>query len=55
MTSLAKIEGIGEKTVQKLLSHFGSVDKIREAKREILENLISKSKTATLLLFLKKK
>ena len=54
-TSLEKIEGIGEKTIQKLLSHFGSVDKIREAKREEIESLISKSKTATLLLSLKKK
>ena len=54
-TSLEKIEGIGEKTIQKLLSHFGSVDKIREAKRKEIENLISKSKTATLLLSLKKK
>ena len=53
-TSLDNIEGIGEKTIQKLLSHFGSVEKIREAKRETLENLISKSKTATLLLSLKK-
>ena len=54
-TSLEKIEGIGEKTIQKLLSYFGSIDKIREAKREEIENLISKSKTATLLLSLKKK
>ena len=54
-TSLEKIEGIGEKTIQKLLSHFGSVDKIREAKIKEIENLISKSKTATLLLSLKKK
>ena len=53
-TSLDNIEGIGEKTIQILLSHFGSVEKIREAKRETLENLISKSKTATLLLSLKK-
>ena len=53
-TSLDKIEGIGEKTIQKLLSHFGSVEKIREAKRKDIENLISKSKTATLLLSLKK-
>ena len=53
-TSLDNIEGIGEKTIQILLSHFGSVEKIREAKRETLDNLISKSKTATLLLSLKK-
>ena len=53
-TSLDNIEGIGEKTIQILLSNFGSVEKIREAKRETLENLISKSKTATLLLSLKK-
>ena len=54
-TSLDKIEGLGEKTIQKLLSHFGSVEKIREAKRKDIENLISKSKTATLLLSLEKK
>ena len=53
-TSLEKIEGIGEKTIQKLLSYFGSVNKIREAKREEIEKLISKSKTATLLLSFKK-
>ena len=53
-TSLDNIEGIGEKTIQKLLSHFGSVEKIREAKRKEIENLISKSKTATLLLSFKK-
>ncbi len=54
-TSLDKIEGIGEKTIQKLLSHFGSVEKIREAKRKDIENLISKSKTETLLLSFEKK
>ena len=53
-TSLDNIEGIGDRTIQKLLSHFGSVEKVRKAKRETLENLISKNKTATLLLSLKK-
>ena len=54
-TSLDDIEGIGEKTIQKLISHFGSIDKIREAKIEEIEKLINKSKTKTLLLSLKKK
>lgn len=53
-TSLDTIKGIGETTIQKLLSHFGSVEKIREAKREEIENLISKSKTFILIEFLNK-
>lgn len=54
ITSLDKIEGIGEKTIQKLLSHFGSVNKIRKSKREEIEKLISIRKTSILLLSFKK-
>lgn len=42
-TELTKIEGIGEKTAQKLLSHFGSVKKIKESKQEEIESLFGKS------------
>ena len=43
-TSLDKIEGIGPKTVQLLLSHFGSVKQVLEAKKEDLISLIGKNK-----------
>jgi excinuclease ABC subunit C len=38
-TELNSIPGIGEKTAQKLLSHFGSVKKIKESTREEIESL----------------
>ena len=44
-TSLDKIEGIGPKTVELLISHFGSVKKVMEAKKEELEKLIGKTKS----------
>jgi excinuclease ABC subunit C len=37
-TELNSIPGIGEKTAQKLLSHFGSVKKIKESTREEIES-----------------
>jgi excinuclease ABC subunit C len=43
-TSLDKIDGIGPKTVELLISHFGSVKKVMEAKKEELEKLIGKVK-----------
>ena len=36
--SLDKIEGIGPKTVELLITHFGSVKKVMEAKKEELKN-----------------
>lgn len=48
-TSLTEIKGIGNKTAEKLLKHFGSVKKIRAATVEELENLIGKSATDKLL------
>ena len=43
-TSLDKIEGIGPKTVELLIAHFGSVKKVKTAKKEDLVKLIGKSK-----------
>jgi len=48
-TSLDIIEGIGPKTVELLMSHFGSVKKVMEAKKEELIKLIGKSKTEKIL------
>jgi len=48
-TSLDKIEGIGPKTVGLLITHFGSVKKVMEAKKEELEKLIGKDKTQKVL------
>ncbi len=48
-TSLDMIEGIGPKTVELLMSHFGSVKQVMEAKKEELITLIGKSKTEKIL------
>jgi excinuclease ABC subunit C len=43
MTSeLSEIEGIGLKTTQKLLTHFGSLAKIREATKEDLQGVVTR-------------
>ncbi|HSI75647.1 MAG TPA: excinuclease ABC subunit UvrC [Lunatimonas sp.] len=52
-TQLTDIEGIGPGTAEKLLSHFKSVRKIKEAEKEKLESLIGKDKTEKLLKHLK--
>jgi excinuclease ABC subunit C len=44
-TELTGIEGVGEKTSEKLLTHFGSVAKIKMASSEELEALIGKAAT----------
>jgi excinuclease ABC subunit C len=46
---LEKIEGVGKATVQKLLRHFKSVKKIKEASQEELEEVVGKAKTQVLL------
>ena len=43
-TSLDKIEGIGPKTVELLLAHFGSVKQVMKAERKELEKLIGESR-----------
>ena len=43
MTSeLSEIAGIGLKTTQKLLTHFGSLAKIREARKEDLQGVVTR-------------
>mgnify|MGYP002525477904 CR=1 FL=1 len=53
-TSLDKIEGIGPKTVELLITHFGSVKKVMEAKKEELEKLIGKAKADKILQTIKR-
>lgn len=48
-TSLDKIEGIGPKTVELLMSHFGSVKQVKQAKKEELIGIIGKSKAEKIL------
>ena len=43
-SSLSSIPGIGNKTVEKLLTHFKSVEKIRNVSKEELESVIGKDK-----------
>ena len=47
--SLDKIEGIGPKTVELLITHFGSVKKVMEAKKVELIQLIGKAKAEKVL------
>lgn len=54
-TQLTEIEGIGPGTAEKLLKHFKSLKKIKEAKSEEIEQVIGKNKTAILLEGLNKK
>jgi excinuclease ABC subunit C len=48
-TSLDKIDGIGPKTVELLISHFGSVKHVKAAKKEELVKLIGKAKADKIL------
>lgn len=45
-TSLDDIEGIGPKTVEKLISHFGSIQRVLDAEENELVKLIGKRKAA---------
>ena len=48
-TELTGIEGIGEKTTEKLLAHYGSVKRIKTATKEELESVVGKTNTRKLL------
>ena len=48
-TSLDGIDGIGPKTVQKLVSHFGSVKRVLEANEKELIKLVGNSKASLIL------
>jgi excinuclease UvrABC nuclease subunit len=43
---LSAIEGIGLKTTQKLLTHFGSLAKVREASMEDLKGVVNRTQAA---------
>jgi excinuclease ABC subunit C len=53
-SDLDEINGIGPKTKEILLKHFGSVDKIKDASLSELENVIGHSKTVVLTEYFKK-
>lgn len=50
-SELNDIPGIGQKTVEKLLSHFGSVKKMRESNSDEWEKIIGKALTKKLLAY----
>jgi excinuclease ABC subunit C len=52
-SNLDEIKGIGPKTKELLLRHFGSVDKIREAGQDEIEKLVGSSKARFLTEFFK--
>jgi len=47
-TELTGIKGVGEKTAEKLLKHFGSVKKLKEAPQEEIIKLVGQSVAAKL-------
>ncbi len=47
-SELTSIPGIGEKTMEKLIKHFGSVKRLKSAASEDIEKLVGKSKTQLL-------
>jgi excinuclease ABC subunit C len=53
-SNLDQIKGIGPKTKEILLKHFESVDKIKNASSEELENLVGSAKTSILSGYFKK-
>ena len=47
-SELDQLKGIGPRTIEILLKHFGSVDKIKSASVDQLEKIVGPSKTAVL-------
>src|SRR5215467_11742283 len=47
-SELSAIEGVGSKTTQRLLTHFGSVAKIREASLEDLKGVVNRAQAAAI-------
>ena len=54
-SSLTAIKGVGEKTTQKLLSHFGSMERIRQATPEEVAKLIGEKNALAVKQFIEKK
>lgn len=53
-SELTGIEGVGEKTTEKLLAHFGSVERVKQAKAVELEEVIGKAATKKVVVYFKK-
>lgn len=53
-TELEGIEGVGEKTIEKLLTHFGSVKRIKDASAEDLQAVVGKAATKKVITFFAK-
>jgi len=54
-TELTEIPGIGEKTANKLLSHFGSVKKVKSAKIKVLIEVVGKANAEKLIRYFREK
>jgi len=54
-TELTEISGIGEKTANKLLSHFGSVKKVKSAKIKVLVEVVGKANAEKLIRYFREK
>jgi len=54
-TELTEISGIGEKTANKLLSHFGSVKKVKSAKIKVLIEVVGKANAEKLIRYFREK
>ena len=54
-TELTEIKGISDTTAQKLLSHFKSVKKVKEATEEEIASVVGKSKSKTITDYYKQK
>ena len=52
-SSLTKIPGIGEKTTEKLLAHFKSIKKVKEASEEEIAEVVGKAKAKVVIVKLK--
>ncbi|MDQ3072074.1 MAG: excinuclease ABC subunit UvrC [Bacteroidota bacterium] len=48
-SSIEDIRGIGKKTAEKLINHFKSVKKLKEASAEEMEKVVGKARTAVVL------
>ncbi|MEZ5056857.1 MAG: excinuclease ABC subunit UvrC [Saprospiraceae bacterium] len=50
-TGLTEIKGVGSKTAEKLLKHFGSIKKLKQAPKEELEKVAGKSSASKILAY----
>jgi excinuclease ABC subunit C len=51
VSELSEIKGVGPRTVEKLLKHFGSVEQVRQASEDQLTDVIGKSAARRVLAF----